>query len=75
MPQATCVAFDLLHLDGRDLRSQPLLERRAKLAELVRDKPGKIQFSENFEGDAAVFFRAVDSMGLEGMVSKWADSR
>jgi ATP-dependent DNA ligase len=69
------VAFDLLHLNGRDLRAKPLIERRAKLAELVRDKPSRIQFSESFEGDAAMIFRAVDSMGLEGMVSKRADSR
>jgi ATP-dependent DNA ligase len=75
-PSRLCyVAFDLLHLDGRDLRAKPLVERRAKLAELVRDKPGKIQFSESFEGDAAVIFRAIDAMGLEGMVSKRADSR
>jgi DNA ligase D-like protein (predicted ligase) len=75
-PSRLCfVAFDLLHLDGRDLRSKPLVERRAKLAELVRDKPGKIQFSESFEGDAAMIFRVVDAMGLEGMVSKRADSR
>jgi bifunctional non-homologous end joining protein LigD len=69
------VAFDLLHLDGRDLRSLPLVERRAKLAELVRDKPGRIQFSESFEGDATAIFHAVDSLGLEGVVSKRADSR
>jgi ATP-dependent DNA ligase len=50
-------------LDGRDLRSKPLIERRAKLAELVRDKPGKIQFSESFEDDAAMIFRAVMHWG------------
>jgi len=42
-------AFDLLHLDGRDLRRQPLLERRSILKGLVgNDDESRIQFSEEF---------------------------
>jgi bifunctional non-homologous end joining protein LigD len=43
------IAFDLLHLDGRDLRSAPLVERRAALRALVGDGENCIGFSEAFE--------------------------
>src|SRR5215472_7526021 len=67
-------AFDLLHLE--DLRENPLLERRAKLRELVgRHSDSRIQFSEEFIGDAAAFFRACAAHELEGIVSKLATSR
>ena len=60
-------AFDLLHLDGKDLLDRPLVERRAKLLELVRhDQESPIQFSEEFIGDAAAFFRACSAHELEG---------
>ena len=60
-------AFDLLHLDGKDLLDRPLVERRAKLLELVRhDQESPIQFSEEFIGDAAAFFRACAAHELEG---------
>jgi DNA ligase D-like protein (predicted ligase) len=69
-------AFDLLHLDGKDLTEKPLLERRAKLKRLVeRDSDSRIQFSEEFIGDAAAFFRACAANELEGIVSKLATSR
>jgi len=67
-------AFDLLHLE--DLRENPLLERRAKLRELVgRHSDSRIQFSEEFIGDAAAFFHACAAHELEGIVSKLATSR
>lgn len=60
------VAFDLLHINGDDLRRLPLIERRAMLAELI-------QFSHHVCGGAE-FYAAVDRLGLEGMVSKRPDS-
>src|SRR6516162_4892225 len=52
-------AFDLLHLDGKDLRERPLIERRAKLKRLIAgDSKSQLQFSDEFVGDAAAFFRA-----------------
>ena len=64
-------AFDLLFLDGHDLRQVPLIERRGKLAELIPTDPkSHIQFSEHLEGDGASIFRWACSMGLEGIVSK-----
>jgi ATP-dependent DNA ligase len=69
-------AFDLLHLDGADLRSRPLIERKGMLEELigVANPYGAVHSSEHFEGDGAVLFRAAEQMGLEGIVSKRASS-
>jgi bifunctional non-homologous end joining protein LigD len=67
-------AFDLLHLNGKDLRGQPLVERRAKLKELVPSEHPFL-FSEEFTGDAAAFFRACADHQLEGIVSKLASSK
>jgi len=69
------VAFDLLHLDGEDLRSLPLLERKAKLRTLLDGSHDCIQYSEHFEEEGTVFFNACDRLGLEGIISKRADSR
>jgi bifunctional non-homologous end joining protein LigD len=45
-------AFDLLHLDGKDLRQQTLTERRAMLKQLVGvEEQSRIQFSDEFDGD------------------------
>src|SRR6476660_3957970 len=52
-------AFDLLHLDGRDLRQETLSERRAELKRLVGDNAeSRIQFSEKFDGDGDALFKA-----------------
>jgi bifunctional non-homologous end joining protein LigD len=68
-------AFDLLHLNGKDLRQEPVEERRAALAGVVSSAPAAIQLSEAFEGDGAEFFHAAERMGLEGIVSKRHGSR
>ena len=69
-------AFDLLHLNGQDLRGHPLLERRALLRKLIKPDPrSPIQFSDHLEGDGAKFFKAAAELGLEGIVSKRAASR
>jgi bifunctional non-homologous end joining protein LigD len=64
------VAFDLLHLDGQDLRPLPIVERRAMLWDLVKPADGIIQFSQHVDGGGAEFFKGVEKLGLEGMVSK-----
>ncbi|TGR72880.1 DNA ligase, partial [Mesorhizobium sp. M1C.F.Ca.ET.189.01.1.1] len=66
--QLAFVAFDILHLNGQDLRWLPAIERKAKLWDLVKPAEGIIQYSEHVEGGAA-FFEAVEKMGFEGMVS------
>jgi bifunctional non-homologous end joining protein LigD len=66
------VAFDLLYLNGRDLRKLPLIERKALLKKLI-DKTG-IQFSESFEVDGREMLKHACKTGLEGVVSKVRDS-
>jgi ATP-dependent DNA ligase len=67
-------AFDLLYLNGLDLRAFPLVERRSKLARLLDDPTGPLRFSDTFIGDAVAFLRACAEHKLEGMVSKLAKS-
>ena len=66
-------AFDLLHLDGRDLRQQTLMERRANLKALIgNEAENRIQFSEEFDGEGHALFQACAEQALEGIVSKHA---
>ena len=70
-PNIILYAFDLLHLDGRDIRQQMLSDRRALLKRLVGDDAeSRIQFSEEFDGDGAALFKACAERALEGIVSK-----
>jgi bifunctional non-homologous end joining protein LigD len=66
--------FDLLELDGHDLRREPWTVRRETLASLLR-KPGDgIRLSEHLDGtDGATVFRHACAMGLEGIVAKRRD--
>ena len=64
-------AFDLLHLDGKDIRQHTLLERRASLKTLLgTDERSRIQFSDEFDGDGDALFKACAERELEGIVSK-----
>jgi bifunctional non-homologous end joining protein LigD len=66
-------AFDLLFLDGEDLRRLPLIERREKLHSLLpKDQRCPVQFSEHWDGSGAALFKKACEMGLEGIVSKRA---
>jgi bifunctional non-homologous end joining protein LigD len=67
------VAFDLLYLNGYDLRRLPLFERKALLKKII-DKTD-IQFSESFEVDGGEMYKHACKTGLEGVVSKVRDSR
>jgi bifunctional non-homologous end joining protein LigD len=69
-------AFDLLHLDGEDLRSQPLAERKAKLHDLVgaAEGPSPVLYSEHFAAPGQAMLAHACKMGLEGVVSKRADA-
>jgi bifunctional non-homologous end joining protein LigD len=71
---ASLVAFDLLRLDGDDLRQRPLEERREALLKLVAGVDG-ILFSEAMAtADGAIVFAHACKLGLEGIVSKRASS-
>jgi ATP-dependent DNA ligase len=62
--------FDLLELDGANLRPLPLIDRREMLVRLLRKAPAGIRLCEHDPGDAEALFRAACRMGLEGIVSK-----
>jgi len=70
-------AFDLLHLNGQDLRRVSLRERRAALADLIgeHDPAWPIQFSEAIVGNGAAVLAQACARELEGIVSKKLDSR
>jgi bifunctional non-homologous end joining protein LigD len=68
-------AFDLIELNGDDLRRDPLEGRKATL-EMILAKVGiGIRFNEHMHGDGETVFRHVCKLGLEGIVSKRKDSR
>ena len=74
----TYFAFDLCYLDGYDLSAARLIERKQALEGLLAplmDASSPIQLSDHFEGDGDALFAQASRMGLEGIVSKKADSR
>ncbi|RWC58966.1 RNA ligase family protein [Mesorhizobium sp.] len=72
-PDIYLVAFDLLYINGHDLREMPVEDRREILQEMI-PTGGRIQFSEALPGTGAAVYHLVDQAGLEGMVSKRKDS-
>jgi bifunctional non-homologous end joining protein LigD len=68
-------AFDLLALDGHDLRRAPIEERKAILAKLLRRPVDGIAFNEHYSGDGAIIYRRACALGCEGIVSKRLGSR
>jgi bifunctional non-homologous end joining protein LigD len=70
----TYFAFDLLHLNGRNVRGLPLIDRKEILAQIVKDVDGALQFSGHLESDGEVIFRKVCELHAEGIVSKRANS-
>jgi bifunctional non-homologous end joining protein LigD len=66
------IAFDLLYLNGRDIRRLPLLERKAELKKIIAGTD--VQFSESFEIEGREMFAHACKLGLEGVVSKVRDS-
>ena len=71
----TLMALDLLHLNGQDLRKQPLTRRKEQLKALLgqRSKQSLLQFNEHMEGDGTEIFKNACKLGLEGIVSKRFD--
>ncbi len=70
-------AFDILHLDGHNLRNLPLLERREILAGLLRgrDEGTPLRLSESLEADGKIVFKKACALGAEGIVSKLATAK
>ncbi|TCK30995.1 ATP-dependent DNA ligase LigD phosphoesterase module /ATP-dependent DNA ligase LigD polymerase module [Ancylobacter aquaticus] len=67
-------AFDLLHLDGRDLRPLPLTERKRLLELLLRQAAEGLRYSEHLTEDGGDMLRHACRLSLEGLVSKRADA-
>ena len=67
---AVLCAFDLIELDGEDLRRTPIEHRKRKLAKLVRGPHPGIALNEHYEGDGAIVFKYACKLGCEGIVSK-----
>jgi bifunctional non-homologous end joining protein LigD len=67
---AVLCAFDLIELDGKDLRRSPIEYRKSKLAKLVRGPHPGIVLNEFSEGNGEVVFAHACKLGCEGIVSK-----
>jgi bifunctional non-homologous end joining protein LigD len=67
-------AFDLIELNGDDLRRDPLEGRRATLEMILAKAGAGIRFNEHMQGDGEAVFRHACKLGLEGIVSKRKDS-
>jgi bifunctional non-homologous end joining protein LigD len=67
-------AFDLIELNGDDLRREPLDTRKATLASVLRRAAPGLRLNEHIEADGPTVFAHACKMGLEGIVSKRKDS-
>jgi len=67
---AVLIAFDLIELDGEDLRRTPIEQRKRILAKLARRLHAGIVVNEVFEGDGDILFAHACKLGCEGIVSK-----
>jgi len=70
LANAVHCAFDLLELDGTDLRRRPIEERKVLLTELLHGSNLSIVLNEHFEEDGEIVFREACKLGCEGIVSK-----
>ena len=74
--QLVYYVFDLLHLNGMDLRNATLEDRKKRLDQIVpmAMQDGPIRFSEHVVGDGPEFFKRASKLGLEGIISKLRNS-
>jgi bifunctional non-homologous end joining protein LigD len=68
-------SFDLLELDGQDMRREPIEVRKATLASVLRSCRAGLQLNQHLEHPGDIVFRHACKMGLEGIVSKRLGSR
>ncbi|MGV8135206.1 MAG: DNA ligase D [Mangrovibacterium sp.] len=67
--------FDILWLNGHDLTSLPLLERKKLLQVLLAQPPPHIHYLEHREKHGEAYFREIEEKGLEGVIAKKADGK
>jgi len=70
----TYVAFDLLHLNGQDVITRPLVERKKRLRSIVRESP-YLLYGDHIETEGARFFKEATSRGFEGVIGKQSQSQ
>jgi bifunctional non-homologous end joining protein LigD len=63
-------AFDLLRLNGKDLRDLPVEQRKSKLERLLKEAPGNIRYSASLGTDAGKLLLQARQFGLEGLIGK-----
>jgi bifunctional non-homologous end joining protein LigD len=68
-------AFDLLHLNGHNLRGLPLIERKRLLASLLAGDSEFLRYGEHLEGDGLAIFHKACELHAEGIISKRAASK
>ena len=66
--------FDILYLNGRDLRREPLIERKAVLEGLCKKFRSPVFYSQHFNVDPEELFEGAKRMNLEGIISKKRDA-
>ena len=74
-PPIVFYAFDLLRLNGKNLRNLRIEERKAKLEELLKKPPGVIRYSVSFTKDIPEFLDRAHKLGLVGLIGKRSGSR
>jgi bifunctional non-homologous end joining protein LigD len=74
-PPIVFYAFDLLQLNGKDLRGLAIEERKAKLAALLKRPPADIRYSASFTHDIDQLLSRVRELSLEGLIGKRAGSK
>jgi bifunctional non-homologous end joining protein LigD len=74
-PPIVFYAFDLLWLNGKDLRNLPIEERKAKLEELLKKPPGVIRYSVSFTKYVPELLDRAQKLGLEGLIAKRSGSK
>ena len=67
---AVLCAFDLIELDGKNLRRTPIEERKHALANVLYRERDGIAFNKHYDGDGAIIFKHACALGCEGIVSK-----
>ncbi len=70
----TYIVFDLLAFDGMDLREEPLIKRKEKLEELIKNSAKNLFFSRHISGKGEESFAAACEAGMEGIIGKKSDS-
>ena len=74
-PPIVFYAFDLLRLNGKDLRDLSIEERKGKLEEMLKNPPGVIRYSVSFTKDVQELLSRARELGLEGLIGKRSGSR